>query len=164
MKEIWQTRWQQLAPRERRVISWGGSALLAALLYAYLWQPLNTERHKLRASLPQLRASATAMALQTQEAARLRQNTGVTPSGPSLQAAIEQAASESGADKNTMQITLLDANRANINFQKISFDNWTALAARLQGEKHVRLDSCGIAALAETGAVRVQAVVVTGAR
>lgn len=164
MKEIWQTRWQQLSLRERLVISWGGSALLAALLYVYLWQPLNTERHKLRASLPQLRANAAAMALQTQEAARLRQNTGVTPSGPALQGAIEQATSKSGVDKNNMQINLLDANRASINIQKISFDNWTALAARLQGEKHVRLDSCGIEALADTGAVRVQAVVATGSK
>lgn len=164
MKDAWKMHWQQLAPRERRVISWGGSILLAALLYAYLWQPLNAERHKLRASLPQLRASAAEMASQAQEAARLRQNAGVTPGGPALQAAIEQAASEAGTDKNTMQINLLDTNRASINIQKISFDNWTALAARLQGEKHVRLDSCAIEALTETGAVRVQAVVVTGAR
>lgn len=158
MKEIWQTRWQQLAPRERRVISLGGSILLAALLYAYLWQPLNTERHKLRASLPQLRANTAEMASQAQEAARLRQNTNAPLGNTTLQAAIQKIATEMGVDSQNLQITLLNENRASLNIPKIAFDRWVELAARLQSENLVRIESCKIEALKEGGMVQVQAV------
>ncbi len=161
MKKIGQTRWQQLSLRERRVISWGGSGLLAALLYAYLWQPLNDERIRLRDNLPQLRTNASVMALQAQETLRLRQNANAPISRTSLQAAIQKIAIETGVDSPSLQITLLNENRANINIPKITFDSWVELTARMQSEKHIRIESCSIEALTEGGMVRVQAVAET---
>ncbi|MDP2962916.1 MAG: type II secretion system protein M [Sulfurimicrobium sp.] len=161
MKESATSWWRQLAPRERRLIAWGGGALLAALSYAYLWQPLNTERVKLRASLPQMRADAALMNIQAGEAANLRQNTHTPLSGPALQAAILQAMIEAGMDDKSVQITLLDGHRANLSIQGVAFDHWASVTARLQSEKNVRLESCSIEAMPEAGMVRLQAVMET---
>ncbi|PWB60176.1 MAG: hypothetical protein C3F18_00080 [Nitrosomonadales bacterium] len=158
MKETAYTWWRQLAPRERRLISWGGTALLAALCYAYLWQPLSAERVKSRASLPQLRADAANMAAQAEEAARLRQNARAVLSGPALQAAIQQAMNEAGLDEKNVQIILLDEHRASIIWRTISFDAWTALISQLQKAQRIRLESCNIESLPEAGLVRAQAV------
>lgn len=161
MKETAYTWWRQLAPRERRLISWGGAGLLAALCYAYLWQPLSAEHVKLRASLPQLRADAEIMTAQAEEATRLRQNARTALSGPALQAAILQAANEAGMDGKSVQITLLDGHRVNLGIQGVAFDSWASLTARLQSEKNIRLESCSIDAMPEAGMVRVQAVMET---
>lgn len=164
MKATATSWWQQLAPRERRLISWGGAGLLAALSYAYLWQPLSTERIKLRTSLPQLRADAAAMAAQAEEAASLRQNARPALSGPTLQAAIQQAMNEAGMDEKGVQITLLDEHRTNISIPRMAFENWVALTASLQSEKHIRIESCNIEALTEDDMVRVKAMMGIGPR
>ncbi|MBU0594688.1 MAG: type II secretion system protein M [Gammaproteobacteria bacterium] len=161
MNESTSSWWQQLAPRERRLISWGGAGLLAALSYAYMWQPLSTERVKLSASLPQMRADAASMTSQAEEAARLRQSANTALVGPALQAAIIQAINEAGMDAKGVEVTLLDEHRVSISIPKAPFDGWVALAARLQSEKQIHLESCSIEALAEAGMVRVQGMMET---
>jgi len=162
MKEILQARWQQLAPRERRLISWGGTGLLAAVLYAYLWQPITAERLKLRATLPQLRGNAAQMQSQAQEAAQIKASVSPALQGEAIQSAIHQAADEAGLDSKTLQVKLLDAGRANIALATVSFDAWTVLVANLQKNQRIRLESCTIKALPEAGRASVQAVVTAG--
>lgn len=162
MKEIWLTRWQQLAPRERRVISWGGAGLLAAVLYAYLWQPITEERHKLRANLPQLRETAAQMQRQAQEAGLLGASVAPTPQGEAFKSAIHREMRETSFDGKTAQIDMLDENRASIILAAISFDAWVALLAGLQKGQGIRLESCSIQALPEAGMVSVRAVLTAG--
>lgn len=160
MKATATSWWRQLAPRERRLIAWGGAGLLAALSYAYLWQPLSAERTKSRTSLPQLRADAATMAAQAEEAASLRKNARTALNAPSLQDAIQQAMNEAGMDGKSVRITLLDEHRANITWSSIPFDAWTALVAQLQKNQRIRLESCNIVPLPEAGYVRVHALLV----
>jgi general secretion pathway protein M len=164
MKETAKSWWRQLARRERLLIAWGGTGLLAALCYAYLWQPLNIERTRLRASLPQMRADAALMAAQAEEAAILRQDARPPLSGPALQAAIQQAGNEAGLDAKKMQIALLDEHRASISIESSDFDHWLSLTAQLQRDNHVRLESCSVEALAEAGMARVQAVMAAASK
>lgn len=161
MKETAYSWWRHLAPRERRFISWGGAVLIAALGYAYLWQPVNTERIKLRTFQPQMRANATEMASQAIEATRLRQNIHSILGGSDLKNTIEQASIEAGIDENSLQITMLDEHRVNLTISSTSFDNWIALIARLQSQKRVRIQSASIEALTATGMVQVQTVMAT---
>ena len=163
MKETAHSWWRQLAPRERRLISWGGAGLLAALCYAYLWQPITVERHKLRASLPQLRANAAQMQRQAQEIAQLKASITPAPRGEALKSAIYQAANEAGLDSKTLQANLLDESRANIALAAVSFDAWAVLVTNLQKNQRIRLESCTIEALPETGMASVRAVVTVGA-
>jgi general secretion pathway protein M len=163
MKETAYSWWRQLAPRERRLISWGGTGLLAAVLYAYLWLPITVERHKLRANLPQLRANAAQMQRQAQEAAQLKASATPALRGEAIKSAIHQAANEAGLDSKTLQVNLLDEGRANIAWATVPFDAWTMLVANLQKNQGIRLESCTIEALPETGLVSVRAVVTAAA-
>lgn len=161
MNELLKTWWQRLATRERRLIGWGGAALLLALAYAYLWQPLDAERHKVRAGLPALRATAAGVKAQAEEAVRLKDLGAPALTGAALQAAVQQAASDSGSGK-TLQSAILDDAHVSAAWSEISFDAWTAMLALLQSGKHVRLESATIDALPASGLVRVQAVFSSG--
>jgi len=161
MKEALRTWWQQLAPRERLVIGWGGAGLLVALLYAYIWQPLDAERHKLRAGLPALRVAAAGVRAGAEEASRLKASATPAPTGAALQAAVQQEVNESGNGK-ALQLNLLDENRVSAAWPAISFDAWTAMAVKLQAARHIRLESATVNALPEPGMVRVQAVFASG--
>lgn len=161
MKEVLQTWWQQLAPRERKIIGWGGAGLLLALLYAYVWQPLGSERNRLRAVLPALRLAAEEVKAGAEEASRLKTSASPAVSGAALLAAVQQAASESGSAQ-TPQISLLDESRVSAAWPSISFDAWTAMAAKSQTILHLRLESVTVDALPEPGQVRVQAVFASG--
>lgn len=162
MKETLKTRWTQLAPREQRLISWGGSGLLLALLYVYAWQPLNAERLKLRANLPQLRADAALMATQAEEAQHLRQNVQRLPASSPIKAAIQQAMNESGEAIPSAQITQSDDHHANISISVIPFDRWVSWLNLMQQKQHIRLDSCRIEALPQAGMIQLQAVLSSG--
>lgn len=158
MNDISTSWWRQLAPRERRFISWSGVSLLVALSYAYLWQPLSTERVKLRASLPQMRTDTAEMATEAAEAANLRQNARTAINSPSLQDTFRQFISESGIDVSGVQITQIDEQHINFSIQKAAFDSWATLVTRLQSEKRIRLESCSIEILPEKEVSRVQAL------
>lgn len=156
-----QIRWQQLAPRERLVIGWGGAGLLLALLYAYLWQPLDSERHRLRAALPALRVAVEEVRAGAEEASRLKTSASPATTGTALQAAVQQAASESGGAQ-APQFSLLDESRVSATWPSISFEAWAAMAAKLQSARHIRLESVTVDALPEPGLARVQAVFASG--
>lgn len=158
MNDISTSWWRQLAPRERQFISWSGVSLLVALSYAYLWQPLSTERDKLRSSLPQMRTDAAGMASEAAEAGNLRQHARTAINSPSLKDAFRQLINESGIDVSSVQITQLDEQHINFSTQKVTFDNWVTLVTRLQSEKRIRLESCSIEMLPEKEMSRVQAL------
>ncbi|MBZ0105232.1 MAG: type II secretion system protein M [Sulfuricella denitrificans] len=159
MKDISTFWWRQLSLRERQFISWSGVSLLAVLSYAYLWQPLDTERDKLRARLPQMRADAAGMTAEAAEIASLRQNTRTAINSSRLLDTFRQFINESGIDVSSVQIKQIDDQHINISIQKTVFDSWLTLQNRLQSEKKVRLESCIIEALSEAGMSKVQAVI-----
>ena len=162
MKQSLQNWWQQLAPRERMLIGWGGAGLVAALGYAYVWMPVDAERHKLRNGLPALRVAAAQVRAQGDEVLRLKAMAVPSLAGAALLNAVEQAARELGSSGKPPQFGLLDERRVSANWPVISFDAWTALAAKLQNVQHVRLESASVDALSEPGMVRVQAVFASG--
>lgn len=163
MRQSLQTWWQQLASRERMMIGWGGAGLLLALVYAYLWLPLDAERHKLRAGLPAQRAAAAGMRLQADEVLRLKALAKAPMPGGALHSALQQAVQESSLGEKGFQLAMLDERRASAAWPAISFDAWTMLVVKLQNSQHIRLDSAAIDALPEPGMVRVQAVFASGA-
>lgn len=163
MNESLQNWWQQLAPRERGLIAWGGAGLLLALGYAYVWMPLDAERHKLRAGLPAMRTAAAEMRAQADEVLRLRALAVAPVSGAALQGALREAAGDAGLGGKAPQLAMLDERRVSAAWPAISFDGWTMLVAKLQNSQRIRLDSVSIESLPEPGMVRVQAVFASGA-
>lgn len=159
MKQALQQFWQARSPRERMIIAAGCGGLLAALFYAYLWQPMAEERKRMQARLPQLRVEAAQMRQQVDEATRLR---ALQPAASaSLQGALEQAAAAEGMRDAVTRVTPQADRRARVELASATFDAWVKWAARLQKDAGVRLESCRIEALG-AGKVRVEAVFAQG--
>jgi type II secretory pathway component PulM len=89
MLERWREWWQGRNTRERALIAAGGPALVVALLWAYVWAPLEADRLRLAAALPTLRVQAQQLALQATDVERLRAAArargGAAPSPPSIE-------------------------------------------------------------------------------
>lgn len=157
-----------LAARERRLIVWGGSGLLAALFYAWGWQPIWKERQALRAALPTLQANARQMDADAQEVARLRASAQSAPSGTTIQAtisaAIQQASRESGLSSEALQITPLDPQHASLKLEPVTLDQWNALTVALSGNARIRVENCLIEPSQKPGMVKVTAQVSSGER
>jgi len=153
--------WRQRTPAERRTLALGGAVLAIALLYAFIWHPLSQERQRLQASLPQLRAVAAQLRMQSAEVTLLRQ-LPQKDFGNSLRSAIEFANAHGGIGAPS-QIVPLDAGRVRVEFNAIAFDSWIDWANVLQTEQGVRIESAAVIALAEPGMVNIKATL-AGAR
>ena len=64
--------WVSRSPRERAVMAWAGVAVVAILLFAFVWLPMERARTRLAQELPPLRASLAEMRAQAEEVKALR--------------------------------------------------------------------------------------------
>lgn len=157
MKDRFQQFWKQSAPRERWLMGGGLALLFSALLYFYVWQPVNQGRHKLRASLPQLRANAQQMHSDAAEASRLKTLPAVAALPPGgLRGAVEQLAASYKLP--LAQLSAEGGERISLTMASVSFDNWVRWLGQLQTQYQIRLESSQIEALPQAGMVKVQAV------
>ena len=67
----WRARWQLLDTRVQRMALIGGSALLLALLWAYIWLPASRGRAQLAERIPVMSAQLAAMRVQAEEIRRI---------------------------------------------------------------------------------------------
>lgn len=156
MKENLRHLWQQRTPAERRTLRSVGAILAIALMYAFVWHPLAQERQRLGSALPQLRAAAAKMHVQAQEIARTR-NLPQKPLNNNLRSAVDDATTRSSINAPS-EFLPLDAGRARVTFNNTAFDRWIEWVKFLQVEQGIRVESADITALAESGTVKIQAV------
>jgi len=163
MKESMARFWHGLNARERRTVSLGSAVLLAGLGYAFVWQPLAQDLVRLRAALPGLRAQAAQFQSAREEAQRLKAVAVANPLAQTgLQQVLEESAAAVGLQKAVERIVLESADRATLMLNSANFDKWVEWQAQLQTVHHIRLESCVIETNAQTGLVKIQAVVVRG--
>lgn len=163
LKESAARFWHGLNSRERRTVSLGSAVLLAGLSYAFLWQPLMHDRVRLRAALPGLRAQAAQFQSAKEEAQRLKAVAVANPSAHTgLQQVLGDSAAAAGLQKSVERIVPQSADRATLMLNNANFDKWVEWQAQLLTVHHVRLESCVIETNAQTGLVKIQAVVVRG--
>ena len=163
MKENLRHLWQQRTSAERRTLRSAGVILAIALIYTFAWHPLAQERQRLRSALPQLRMAAAKMHFQAQEVARMR-NLPQKPLNNNLRSAVDDATTRSSLNAPS-EFLLLDAGRARVTFNSTAFDRWIEWVKLLQIEQGIRVESADITALAESGTVKIQAVLApSGAR
>ncbi|OIP18036.1 MAG: hypothetical protein AUK53_01445 [Betaproteobacteria bacterium CG2_30_59_46] len=163
LKENLARFWQGLNTRERQTVSLGSAVLLAGLGYAFVWQPLAHDRVRLHAALPGLRAQAAQFQSAKAEAQRLKAIAVVNPSAQTgLQKVLEESAAAAGLHKALERIVPESADRATLMLNNANFDQWLAWQVQLQTVHHIRLESCVIETLTQTGLVKIQAVVVRG--
>ena len=148
--------WDGRAVGERRLIVLVASILLPLLGFFLLWQPAHNAVARLRVRVPAMRMQAALLRDQTAEVARL--NHYPHPAlldGKALKSVIETTAEQHHIRE---AITALDAQGSGavrVTLDSVPFDQWLLWLRDLQQEQHVRVDSVGIAALAQSGMVRV---------
>jgi general secretion pathway protein M len=153
--------WQARSQRERAILGAGTTALLVALLYAFLWDPGMAARNKLSASLPLLRAQVEDMRAQQRALAVLREHGGATAQRPDIKPLLEASLARSALAGALARVEALSADRARIRADSIEFDAWLGWVEALQREFGVQVEACRITSLG-AGRVRVEARFVSG--
>jgi type II secretory pathway component PulM len=136
--------------------------LAVALLWAYVWVPLEADRFRLTATLPTLRTQAQQLALQVGEVERLRASRrgGAAPS----QSAIEQTLNSAGLGAGVVSIAMLGGGRVQVNLGVVPFDTLVGVIAQLAESHGLAVDAIVLKAVGEPGNVRVETLVLQGAR
>jgi len=167
MSARWQAfkkrHWDGRAANERRAIALGALILAPLLGYFLLWQPAHVANTKLQTSVPALRIQAAHLRTQAAEADSLRH----LPHPALLDANALKTAIDESALRHQMReaLTSLDAqppNAVRITLAAVSFEQWINWLRSLQQEQHIRAESVGIAALPQTGVVRINATLTNG--
>jgi general secretion pathway protein M len=155
LKALWTAR----EPRERALIAGGLAALAIAALWAYVWDPIATERARLAASLPALRAEAQALVEQGIEAQRLRTAARARPKTGAPEAAIAEAARAAGLADAAAGVTSMGDGRVQVALKPVPFDALVRLLAQLAESQALVVESIAVKAAAEPGRVQVENLV-----
>ena len=158
MKDTLIQFWRTRAPRERLVLAGGSALLVLALLYAYVWLPMQRDVAQLRQALPQLRDQAGQLQQDAAEVVRLKKQPAVSREAGSLARAVEQRAIASGLRERIESITPQGVGQVRVVLPQVGFDAWIALLGELQSGEGVRVESARIEAGGEAGMVSVDAV------
>lgn len=156
--KTWIIYWRNLQARERNVLQGGGGILLFALLYAYLWLPLQQQRQHLHDILPRVRVQAMQLQSARDEVLALKTRVGsVNRSTQPLQQALTQ--SSTALNLTPERVEMQGENKATLVFKNIRFAQWLRWLHGLQTQHGVRVETLEIAATAEAGMVNVHVMV-----
>ena len=160
LRELWRAR----EPRERLVIAAGLGALLLAALWAYAWEPISSDRARLAAALPKLRAQSQQIATQGAEVERLRNAARSRGAPTAPDAAVTEAAQSLGLGETIGAVTSLGEGRIQIAVKPVAFDALMQLLGELGAAHGLALESLAVRAVPERGRVQVESLVLrTGA-
>lgn len=156
MKRVFEY-WRARSLSEQRMLAGGSIFLLALLLGLYVIAPMNKERARVRAALPQLRLEAAALNAAAIEATRLKPLAGSLAPVQDMRKALRESATAMQIDVSALVIEQDTPGRARITFNRVSFDRFAAWIDALQRNHKLRLGAASIRALPETGMVAVEA-------
>lgn len=167
MKARWlefrKRHWDSRVARERRFIVFSALVLSPLAAFWLLWQPAHSSSAKLRAAAPVLRAQAEQMRAQAAEAGMLRHRPRPAPLDASaLKLAVDASASRHQLREAVTALDALEPRSVRVTLASVSFEQWLGWLRDLQREQHIRADSVAIAALPQTGMVKVSATLTNG--
>ena len=137
--------WQGLQPRERTMLLFGGLALLIALVYFLVWQPIMSARTEIKQEVQQKLALLHWINDASSEAKSLRGTTGQggktkDPGGKSLLSLVDQTAKQQGLG-SVMKRVEPDGKQVRVWFEAASFDQLVVWLEKLSSENGVYPDS-----------------------
>ncbi len=146
--------WDGLQPRERVALAIGGAALLVALLYLSIWQPLMNAREEMRQEVIQQRALLHWMSAAADEAKQLRGSSGkaATQGGQSLLSLVDQSARKAEMG-GTIKRVEPDGKQVRIWLDGVSFDKLIDWLERLERERSVHVVNATIERAGASGIV-----------
>jgi len=149
--------WAERSGKEQTVLLVAVSVALAAVLYAFLWEPGLAARKSLAETLPRLRAELEDMRAQREEIAALREELGAGSRRGELQNLLRASATRTPFAKALERIDALANGSVLMQAAPVGFDAWLEWVEILQRELGVRLEACRVVALEQPGLVRVEA-------
>lgn len=160
---IRQRYWASRASGERRIIIVLAIVLLPLLAYVVLWKPAHSALTWLHRTVPELRVQAVTLREQAAEVTRISHvSRPAVLDGGALKQVVEASAAQHQLSGAITTLNVQGSNSVRISLDAISFAEWLQWLRDLQEEQHVRVDSAGIAALAQLGMVRVSATLTNG--
>ena len=150
--------WEGLQPRERLMLFAGGIAVLFALVYFLLWQPVMNARTEMQQEVLQQRALLLWMKDAANEAKSLRGVTGQKVKGlggQSLLSLVDQSAKQEGLG-GAMKRVEPDGKQVRIWFEAASFDRLIAWLEKISKNNGIRVVSATIERADGTGLVDVR--------
>ncbi len=164
MIERWREWWRAREPRERAVIAAAAAALGVAVLWAYVWIPIEADRARLVEALPRLRAAAQGFAHEAAEVERLRAAVRARGGIAAPQAAIEETLRASGLGDGYAGVTTLGDGRVQVNLRAVPFDALARVVAQLAEAQGLAVERVALKASGEPGKVQVEMLVLRAAR
>jgi general secretion pathway protein M len=155
LRELWNSR----EPRERAVIAVGLGALIIAALWAWVWHPLASDRARLVAALPQLRAQVQQVARQGAEVERLRSAARSRGAVPAPDEAIAMTAKSLGIGEAVATVTELGEGRVQVALKPVAFDALVSMLGELGTRHGLVVESLVVRAATDAGRVQVETLV-----
>jgi general secretion pathway protein M len=149
----WAQRWSILSGRQRSVIVAGAVILIVALLFAYVWLPIQRSRADNTARLPELRAALAEMQRQAEELQRIR---AVPPAAAALRP-LDAQALRAAFNGSQVVVTALDRQRFGLAIADTGYAVWIDELNRLQAQSAARIEAAALSALAQPGRIKVEA-------
>lgn len=139
-------RYQSLAPRERRALLLGATALLLVLAYLLAWEPLLRSRDAWRVRVA---AAETDLAWMRAVAPRVQAAAGTAPAtaapdGRSLLARVDASARDAGLGTALLRVEPIAAGQVRVTFEQAGFDalmHWLETLAAAQGVRVTELSA-----------------------
>jgi type II secretory pathway component PulM len=151
--------WGARVPRERAVIAGAGAALGLAVLWAYVWVPIEADRARLADALPPLRAAAAAVARAAAEVERLRATVRARGGGAASESGLDDALKASGLGPGYGGLSALGDGRVQVNLRAVPFDALARALAHLADAHGVAVERIALKASGEPGRVQVESLV-----
>lgn len=147
--------WASRSPRDRRLLAIAGVGVVAIVLVAFAWLPLERKRKSLAESVPAQALLLAGMEQQAAEVSRIRSMPAVTPAAatPTATAATALATRLPGA-----QAAALDDKRIRLTGADLPYGGVLEAIAAAQSGYGMRVDSARIEALPAPGRVRAEIV------
>lgn len=149
--------WESRSASERRILAALALGVLAALVAAFVWLPLERTRTRLAAELPALRASVASLEEQAGVVRRLRAMPARANAGAAPGAVAASAPSLPGA-----QVAPLDERRIRVTGADVGFNALLDWLGTVQAAHGLRVESARLEALPTAGRVRAELVLARG--
>ncbi len=146
--------WIERNERERKVLLFAFFFVFSALAYAFVLQPGEKERIKLRREIPQLKEKLAEMRMEASEIERSTKAPG-RDAARDIKGEIEASANSAGMGLKSIEKD--GDGQVHAEFPSVSFDRWVTWVEKVEKDAHVRLVSGHIQRLDQIGNVRINA-------
>lgn len=137
-------QWKALPERDRRMLTIAITCLVAFLLYALLWMPMQKRIKQLRVSLPAAQQKLSLMQIQAAQIKRLKGRMPQVQKSGSLLTLLEKSTTIRGLRHNMTKLEPDGKDGVRLNLEEVQFDTLFNLLADLQKKNGLKVSSATV--------------------